>query len=100
MKAIPGLIFLPLLCLVVILVTDIILWITLKRGNQTIQAYLEKQEPSQRKSDPNADTRWARADLQSSNEANASSAQSAICPACGAENSVGQKNCPLCGHKF
>jgi hypothetical protein len=89
---------LPLFCLVVILVTGILIWVVVKRGNRTAQDYLEKQESTPRETEgTNANSRWARGDLLSERTTTPPAGPATICPSCGAENPAGTAHCQSCG---
>ena len=98
MRIATGLLMLPLFCLVVIILTGILIWVVVKRGNRTVQDYMESQESTPRETDSsNANTRWARGDLLSESTGTPSAKPVTICPACGADNPEGESHCQSCG---
>jgi uncharacterized membrane protein len=103
MRIATGLLIMPLFCLVVIILTSVLIWVVVKRGNRTVQDYLEsqdKQADSPREADDSsasANTRWARGELQSQSTPKAAAGPVTICAACGAENPAGESKCQSCG---
>lgn len=100
MRIATGFLIMPLFCLVVIILTGVLIWVVVKRGNRTVQDYLEKQEsspPEAGDSRASANTRWARGDLQSQPAPKPAAGPVTICAACGAENPAGKSQCQSCG---
>ncbi|MDK2980688.1 MAG: hypothetical protein PWQ55_1035 [Chloroflexota bacterium] len=100
MRIATSLLMLPLFCLIVIILTGILIWMVVKRGNRTVQDYLENQESSPHepgKAGTGANTRWARGDLLSPSSTKPAAEPATTCPACGAENPAGASQCASCG---
>jgi cytoskeletal protein RodZ len=103
MRIVTGFLMFPLFCLVVIILTGVLVWIVVKRGNHTVQDYLESQEKQAgsphetQDSSASANTRWARGELQSPSTPKPTARPVTICGSCGAENPAGESKCQSCG---
>jgi len=99
MANLPAYLFLPLLCLVVIILSMVVALVILRRNTRAIQDKVKDFKSAQMDNE-DANTRWARADLKGEPSPGAIKMELEPCPECGGENPVGSVVCQFCGREL
>lgn len=99
MTKIISLALIPLICMGVTILTALVIIFALRRGTRAINTQAQDMIAEKRQ-EPNANTRWARADLQGEGRQNSKPAPSVTCPACGGENAAGSRTCAYCSRQL
>jgi len=100
MRNVLTLAIIPLACMGVTILTALVIILALRRGTKKINDQAQ-EVITQNTPQNNANTRWARGDLQGENSNDAVLPPAMIaCPACGGEIPTGSATCTFCGRKL
>ena len=103
MRTIFVLAALPLLCLLGFAIILVVIVYLVVRNLRSSSNSISSLSPEEKKTDTNNssnESRWARADLSSSQPQVSTKPKGKPCPDCGGENPIGAGICEFCGSKL
>ena len=96
MRGLIGLAFLPLACLVGLILLCIVIYLVVRSYSTKAVSHTKPDDSSESASD----TRWSRSDLSARQMSHKEIEPAKVCPACGGSNPDATEFCLFCGRKF